>query len=51
VHEVWYREEEDAAQNGDTEERVILLFDVWHPELTPLERSAIQDMFKGIKKG
>jgi len=35
-HEVWH--------NGK-EERVVLLFDMWHPDLTAAEISAIQDMF------
>jgi aspartate beta-hydroxylase len=35
-HETW---------NDTNSERVVLLFDVWHPELTLQERAAIQDMF------
>lgn len=30
--------------------RVILLVDLWHPELQPLERKAIVDMFNNTKK-
>eukprot|EP00639_Heterosigma_akashiwo_P000123 CAMPEP_0194579818 /NCGR_PEP_ID=MMETSP0292-20121207/13788_1 /TAXON_ID=39354 /ORGANISM="Heterosigma akashiwo, Strain CCMP2393" /LENGTH=196 /DNA_ID=CAMNT_0039432957 /DNA_START=112 /DNA_END=705 /DNA_ORIENTATION=+ len=35
-HEVW---------NEGREERVLLLFDLWHPELVPEERGAIEEMF------
>ena len=35
-HEVWHE---------GTEERVVLLFDVWHPDLSKGEVKAIQDMF------
>ena len=35
-HEVW---------NRTDEERVVLLFDVWHPDLTQGEREAVTDMF------
>ncbi|KAG5190796.1 putative aspartyl/Asparaginyl beta-hydroxylase [Tribonema minus] len=35
-HEVW---------NHTGSQRVVLLFDIWHPELVPDERTAIMDMF------
>jgi aspartate beta-hydroxylase len=35
-HNVW---------NHTKEERVLLLFDLWHPELDELEIDAIKDMF------
>jgi aspartyl/asparaginyl beta-hydroxylase (cupin superfamily) len=31
--------------NNTDAERVILLLDIWHPELTLHERAAIMDMF------
>jgi hypothetical protein len=35
VHEVW---------NKSDRERVVLLFDFWHPELTPAERNAVRGL-------
>ena len=35
-HEVW---------NRTLEKRVVLLFDIWHPDLSLSERIAISDMF------
>ena len=40
-HEVWHE---------GSEERVVLLFDVWHPELTTSEVGAIQTMFETAMK-
>ena len=40
-HEVWH----DGAQG----ERVILLFDVWHPDLVAGERQSLIDMFQSAK--
>ena len=37
-HETWHRGE-------DGQERVVLLFDIWHPDLTEEERSDVQSMF------
>ena len=37
-HEVWH--------DGKEGDRVILLFDLWHPDLVPEERKAIAEMFK-----
>ena len=39
-HEVW---------NDGIEERVVLLFDLWHWELTPHEVSSIQAMFEEVE--
>lgn len=36
--------------NKTNEERVILLFDMWHPDLHEDEIEAIQDMFEEAKK-
>jgi len=36
VHEVW---------NKTSEPRVILLFDIWHPDVHPIERDNINEMF------
>ena len=37
-HEVWHHQEEGS-------ERVVLLFDVWHPDLNEAEKQAIIEMF------
>jgi len=39
-HEVWNRTSVD---------RVVLLFDVWHPDLTLAERIAVTGMFDSLK--
>jgi hypothetical protein len=36
---------EHAAENKSDGERVVLLFDVWHPELSADERAAVEAMF------
>ncbi|EEY70406.1 aspartyl/Asparaginyl beta-hydroxylase, putative [Phytophthora infestans T30-4] len=41
-HEVWH--------NGKEGDRVLLLFDVWHPDLVQGEREAITEMFKEAKE-
>ncbi|KAE9044561.1 hypothetical protein PR002_g2716 [Phytophthora rubi] len=41
-HEVWH--------NGKKGDRVLLLFDVWHPDLVQGEREAITEMFKEAKE-
>ena len=43
-HEVWY--DESSSSSVD---RVVLLFDVWHPDITMQEREAIVDMFQSTK--
>ncbi|KAF0718999.1 Aste57867_1342 [Aphanomyces stellatus] len=43
-HEVWH--------DGATGERVVLLFDMWHPDLVPEEREALTQMFaEAAEKG
>jgi len=42
--------EHEAANFGETGERVVLLFDIWHPELAQPERTAIVEMFKNMEK-
>ena len=48
---------EHEAKNPADELRIILLFDIWRPELTPEERSAISaifeaiDQFRGVPEG
>lgn len=43
---------EHYVYNNTNQERVLLLFDVWHPELHPDEISAIEEMFAdAAKKG
>lgn len=45
-HETWNR------TSGPDSERVVLLLDLWHPELSTLERDAVQDMFnQAVKAG
>ena len=39
-HEVW---------NDGDQERVVLLFDVWHPDLTPEEIDAVRAMFREVQ--
>ncbi|POM68171.1 Aspartyl/Asparaginyl beta-hydroxylase [Phytophthora palmivora] len=41
-HEVWH--------NGKKGDRVLLLFDFWHPDLVQGEREAITEMFKEAKE-
>ena len=36
---------EHAAWNNSSEARVVLIFELWHPALTRLEREAIQATF------
>lgn len=38
-HETW---------NKTAQDRVVLLFDVWHPDLSPVERQQVVNMFKTI---
>ncbi|KAL8023007.1 putative aspartyl/asparaginy/proline hydroxylase, isopenicillin N synthase [Plasmopara halstedii] len=40
-HEVWH--------NGHKGDRVVLLFDIWHPDLVQDEREAITEMFNDAK--
>jgi len=53
-HEVWnYRKDQSTPSlntNTTEGERVILLFDLWHPELTNEEKLAIIDMFEYARK-
>ena len=42
--------EHEAANLSETEERVILLIDIWHPDLTEGERSQIKVMFRRMQK-
>jgi tetratricopeptide (TPR) repeat protein len=39
---------EHEAWNGSDKLRVVLIFDVWHPHLTPAERTLITALAKGI---
>ncbi len=40
---------EHEARNGGTEERVILLFEIWRPEIPPEDRAAISRIFQAIE--
>ena len=41
--------EHEAANLSETEQRVILLIDIWHPELVKEERAEIERMFKKLE--
>jgi aspartyl/asparaginyl beta-hydroxylase (cupin superfamily) len=42
---------EHEAHNESTDgDRVVLLFDIWHPDLSVSERAAMCRMFEGLKK-
>ena len=42
--------EHEAANLSTTDDRVVLLIDIWHPDLTLDERSSIKNMFKVVKE-
>jgi aspartate beta-hydroxylase len=41
---------EHAARNHTKEDRLVLLFDLWHPDLSIEERAGVEDMFKLARK-
>lgn len=41
--------EHEAGNLSKEGDRVLLLIDIWHPELEIGERNAIQDMFQIVK--
>lgn len=41
-HEVWH--------DGEKGDRVLLLFDLWHPDLVPEERESITQMFQDARE-
>lgn len=41
-HEVWH--------DGEKGDRVLLLFDFWHPDLVPEERESITQMFQDARE-
>jgi len=41
--------EHEAGNLSKSEQRVILLIDIWHPDLHLEEREAIKDMFGEVK--
>ncbi|WP_194150403.1 aspartyl/asparaginyl beta-hydroxylase domain-containing protein [Sphingomonas oligophenolica] len=41
---------EHEAWNRGTEARVVLLFEIWRPELTATERAALTDLFEAIDR-
>ena len=41
---------EHEAWNNSNEERVVLLFDIWRPELTEDERRLITDMLVAVEE-
>jgi aspartyl/asparaginyl beta-hydroxylase (cupin superfamily) len=40
---------EHEVRNDGESDRVILLVDIWHPELTPEERAALKKWFSYIE--
>ena len=40
---------EHEAWNRSEEERIILIFDVWKPEITETERAEIRTLFRAIE--
>ena len=42
--------EHEALNLSKTESRVVLLVDVWHPDLESEEREAIRNMFGVVKE-
>eukprot|EP00347_Sterkiella_histriomuscorum_P006369 403353023 len=41
--------EHESCNLSDIHDRALLIFDIWHPEITPQERHAIIEMFKHTK--
>ena len=41
VHTVWHEE-----QQASSRERVMLIFDIWHPDITPHEQQALSYLYK-----
>ena len=41
--------EHEAGNLSQNEERVVLLIDIWHPDLDNQERQAIKNMFQEVK--
>jgi len=39
---------EHEAKNDSQEDRVVLIFDVWRPELTQEERHLVQELFSAV---
>ena len=42
--------EHEAANLSKTDDRVVLLIDIWHPDLTLDERTSIKNMFSVVKE-
>lgn len=40
---------EHEAKNGSTQERIVLIFDIWRPELSSLERDFVVAMFGALE--
>lgn len=45
VHSVCHKSHSDSDNNPE-EERVVLIFDVWHPDLNDTEQQALKDLFE-----
>lgn len=41
--------EHESCNLSDIHDRVLLIFDIWHPEIMPQEREAITNLFKQAK--
>ena len=42
--------EHEAGNLSKDDDRVLLLIDIWHPDLTNEEKSAIKNMFSVVKE-
>jgi len=47
-HEAWNSSDQHEAANDSSETRVILLFDIWRPELTAEEQGLVSGLFESI---
>ena len=43
VHTVWHEEQKGRQQ--ETRVRVVLIFDIWHPDITTEEQTALNSVF------
>lgn len=48
VHSVWHKDQEDnqGESDGPVEDRVVLIFDIWHPDINHTEQQALKHLFQ-----
>ena len=47
VHQVWQEQSDEGdGEESEAEDRVVFIFDVWHPDVTQVERQALLHLFK-----